>query len=167
MDKSAKIYVAGHRGLVGSAICRRLEGGGFEQLVVSDIGDFDLTDPRATDAFFADQKPAYVFLAAAKVGGINANDSFSADFIRINLQIQTNVIDAAHRHGVTKLMFCRTCLPPPLLGPGGSASSARQPGNGWLNMVLKVRARPRPSPATIVIACDFVTAEPAAGPDFT
>jgi GDP-L-fucose synthase len=113
MDKDTKIYVAGNRGLVGSAIQRRLERGGFTNLVTSDIGDFDLTDPRATDEFFARERPARVFLAAAKVGGIKANDSFPADFIRVNLQIQTNVIDAAQRHGVEKLLFLgSSCIYP-------------------------------------------------------
>jgi GDP-L-fucose synthase len=113
MKPDSKIYVAGNKGLVGSAIQRRLERGGFSNLVTSDIGDFDLTDPRATDAFFERERPAYVFLAAAKVGGIKANDAFPADFIRVNLQIQTNVIDAAFRSGVTKLLFLgSSCIYP-------------------------------------------------------
>jgi len=113
MKHDSKIYVAGNRGLVGSAIDRRLREGGYSNLVVSDIGDFDLTDSRAVDAFFARERPEYVFLAAAKVGGIKANDAFPADFIRINLQIQTNVIDAAHRHGVSKLLFLgSSCIYP-------------------------------------------------------
>ncbi len=113
MRRDSKIYIAGNRGLVGSAIQRRLAAGGFVNVVVSDIGDFDLTDPRATDAFFARERPEYVFLAAAKVGGIKANDDFPADFIRVNLQIQTNVIDAAHRFGATKLLFLgSSCIYP-------------------------------------------------------
>lgn len=113
MKLDSKIYIAGNRGLVGSAIQRRLERGGFENLVTSDISDFDLTDPRATSEFFSRERPEYVFLAAAKVGGIKANDTFPADFIRVNLQIQTNVIDAAHRSGVTKLMFLgSSCIYP-------------------------------------------------------
>jgi len=113
MKPSSKIYVAGNRGLVGSAIERRLRAGGFVRLVTSDVGDFDLTDPRAVDAFFARERPEYVFLAAAKVGGIKANDAFPADFIRVNLQIQTNVLDAAHRHGATKLLFLgSSCIYP-------------------------------------------------------
>jgi len=113
MNRKAKIYVAGNRGLVGSAIRRRLESGGFSNLVTSDIGDFDLTDPRAASAFFERERPEYVFLAAAKVGGIKANDTFPADFIRTNLQIQTNVIDAAYRFGATKLMFLgSSCIYP-------------------------------------------------------
>ena len=117
MKPDSKIYVAGNRGLVGSAIERRLRAGGFANLVVSDVADFDLTDPRATDAFFARERPEYVFLAAAKVGGIQANDAFPADFIRVNLQIQTNVIDAAHRHGVAKLLFLGSSCIYPKLAP--------------------------------------------------
>jgi GDP-L-fucose synthase len=117
MKPHSKIYVAGNRGLVGSAIERRLRAGGFVNLVTSDVGDFDLTDPRAADAFFAREKPEYVFLAAAKVGGIKANDAFPADFIRVNLQIQTNVLDAAHRHGVTKLLFLGSSCIYPKLAP--------------------------------------------------
>ncbi len=117
MKPDSKIYVAGNRGLVGSAIERRLRAGGFANLVVSDVADFDLTDPRATDAFFARERPEYVFLAAAKVGGIQANDAFPADFIRVNLQIQTNVIDASHRHGVSKLLFLGSSCIYPKLAP--------------------------------------------------
>jgi GDP-L-fucose synthase len=117
MKPTSKIYVAGNRGLVGSAIERRLRAGGFVNLVTSDIGDFDLTDPRAADAFFARERPQHVFLAAAKVGGIKANDAFPADFIRVNLQIQTNVIDAAHRHGVEKLLFLGSSCIYPKLAP--------------------------------------------------
>lgn len=94
MNKNSKIYLAGNKGLVGSAIERRLASDDYINVVTSDIGDFNLTDPKATDAFFEKEKPEYVFLAAAKVGGINANDSFPADFIRINLQIQTNLAEA-------------------------------------------------------------------------
>jgi GDP-L-fucose synthase len=112
MKKDAKIYVAGHRGLVGSAIERRLQKE-YDNLVVSDVTDFDLTDSRAADAFFEREKPEFVFLAAAKVGGIKANDTYPADFIRINLQIQTNVIDACHRYGVKKLLFLgSSCIYP-------------------------------------------------------
>jgi GDP-L-fucose synthase len=112
MEKDAKIYVAGNRGLVGSAIERRVRRD-YSHVLISDLADFDLTDPNATNAFFAREKPEYVFLAAAKVGGIKANDSYPADFIRINLQIQTNVIDAAHRHGVKKLLFLgSSCIYP-------------------------------------------------------
>ncbi|MCP4195790.1 MAG: GDP-L-fucose synthase [Proteobacteria bacterium] len=112
MKKDSKIYVAGHKGLVGSAIARRLQKE-YDNLVVSDLKDFDLTDPRAVDAFFEREKPQFVFLAAAKVGGIKANDTYPADFIRINLQIQTNVIDACYRYRAKKLLFLgSSCIYP-------------------------------------------------------
>ncbi len=117
MKHDSKIYVAGRNGLVGSALMRRLEKGGFTNVVSSDIEDFDLTDPRATDEFFFAEKPEYVFLAAARVGGIVDNDTFPADFIRINLQIQTNVIDAAHRHQVDRLLFLGSSCIYPKLAP--------------------------------------------------
>ncbi len=117
MKHDSKIYVAGKNGLVGSAILRRLERGRFSNVVSSDIDDFDLTDPRATDEFFSREKPEHVFLAAARVGGIVDNDTFPADFIRINLQIQTNVIDAAHRHGVDRLLFLGSSCIYPRLAP--------------------------------------------------
>jgi GDP-L-fucose synthase len=116
MEKNSRIYVAGNRGLVGSAIERRLRRD-HDTLITSDIADFDLTDARATDAFFARTQPEYVFLAAAKVGGIKANDTFPADFIRINLQIQTNLIDAAFRHKVRKLLFLGSSCIYPKLAP--------------------------------------------------
>ena len=115
MKTDSKIYVAGNKGLVGSAIVRALDRGEYRDVITSDISDFDLTDPRATDAFFEENRPEYVFLAAAKVGGIKANDTYPADFIRVNLQIQTNVIDAAFRYGVTKLLFLgSSCIYPKL-----------------------------------------------------
>ncbi|MDQ7011290.1 MAG: NAD-dependent epimerase/dehydratase family protein, partial [Mariprofundaceae bacterium] len=99
MKKDARIYVAGHRGMVGSAIVRRLKKEGFANLILRPSGELDLREQQAVESFFAGEQPEYVFLAAAKVGGILANDSYPADFIRDNLQIQTNVIDAAWRHG--------------------------------------------------------------------
>ena len=113
IDRRGRTYVAGHRGLVGSAILRRLEGKGFEDLLVRTRGELDLTDPCAVDAFFAAEKPEYVFLAAAKVGGILANVTYPADFLRENLAIELNVIDAAHRYGVKKLLFLgSSCIYP-------------------------------------------------------
>ena len=113
MDTHAKVFVAGHRGLVGSAILRRLQADGFSRLVTRARHELDLTDPGVTDRFFAEERPEYVFLAAAKVGGIAANAAYPADFIRINLQIQTHVIDACHRHGVRKLLFLgSSCIYP-------------------------------------------------------
>ena len=113
MEKDAHIYVAGHRGLVGGAIVRRLRQAGFQNLTLRTHAELDLTRQDAVEAFFSDQKPDYVFLAAAKVGGIVANDSYSGEFIRDNLLIQTNVIDAAYRNGVRKLVFLgSTCIYP-------------------------------------------------------
>jgi GDP-L-fucose synthase len=113
MNQESKIYVAGHTGLVGSAIVRCLKAGGYGNLVLRDISELDLTDPSATNVFFAQEKPEYVFIAAAKVGGIVANNTYPADFIRINLQIELNLIDAAYRHGVKKLLFLgSSCIYP-------------------------------------------------------
>jgi len=103
MQKHSRIFVAGHRGLVGSAICRNLLRNGYTNLIVRTRGELDLTNQSAVDAFFAAEKPEYVFLAAAKVGGILANSSYPAEFLRDNLAIETNVIDAAYRSGVKKL----------------------------------------------------------------
>jgi len=113
MEKNSKIFVAGHRGLVGSAIVRKLEAEGYQNLIKKTRQELNLLDNRAVDKFFASEKPEYVFLAAAKVGGILANDQQSADFIAENLAIETNVITAAHRHGVKKLLFLgSTCIYP-------------------------------------------------------
>lgn len=113
MNKDAKIYVAGHCGLVGSAILRKLQADGYTNLVYKTSQELDLRDKNQIDEFFAEEKPEYVFLAAAKVGGIVANNEYPADFIRDNLMIQTNVIDAAYRNGVKKLLFLgSTCIYP-------------------------------------------------------
>lgn len=113
MNKSARIYVAGHRGLVGSAIVRRLERDGYDNLLLKSSAELDLRKPDAVDDFFQRERPEFVFLAAAKVGGILANNSYPADFLRDNLQIQTNVIDAAYRVGTQKLMFLgSSCIYP-------------------------------------------------------
>jgi GDP-L-fucose synthase len=113
MRKDSRIYVAGHLGLVGSAFMRRLRMDGYERLILRSIEECDLTNSVAVDALFAQEKPEYVFLAAAKVGGIMANNRYPGDFIRINLQIQINVIDAARRFGVKKLLFLgSSCIYP-------------------------------------------------------
>jgi GDP-L-fucose synthase len=115
MDKSSKIYVAGHRGLVGSAITRKLIAEGFHNIVARSSSELDLRDYSKVIDFFNEQQIEYVFLAAAKVGGIVANRDYPVDFIRDNLWIQTNVMDAAHRSGVKKLMFLgSTCIYPKL-----------------------------------------------------
>ena len=113
MRPESRIYVAGHRGMVGSAIVRRLRADGFTNLVLRAHAELDLTDQVAVDAFFASERPEYVFLAAAKVGGIHANSTYPADFIRDNLAIQTNVIHSAWKHGVRKLLFLgSSCIYP-------------------------------------------------------
>jgi GDP-L-fucose synthase len=117
MDKNARIYIAGHRGLVGSAIVRNLEAKGYTNLIKRTHAELDLTDAAATDAFFAAEKPEYVFLAAAKVGGIVANNSYPAEFIRDNLVIQANVIHSAYKHGVTRLMFLGSSCIYPKMAP--------------------------------------------------
>ncbi len=105
MDKNARVYVAGHRGLVGSAIVRRLRASGYTNLLTRTHAELDLTSQAAVEEFFRSERPEYVFLAAAKVGGILANSTYPGEFIRENLLIQTNVIDAAWRHGACKLEF--------------------------------------------------------------
>ena len=117
MQQDARIYVAGHRGLVGSAIVRQLQAAGHTGLVLRTHAELDLTDERATRAFFEEEKPEFVFLAAAKVGGIVANNSYPAQFIRENLAIQTNVIHSAHLSGVKRLLFLGSSCIYPKLAP--------------------------------------------------
>ena len=113
MKPDSKIYVAGHRGLVGSAIVRCLKSAGFENLLLRDRHELDLTRQVAVETFFEHERPDYVFLAAAKVGGIRANEAFAGDFIRENLLIQTHLIEAARRSGVRKLLFLgSSCIYP-------------------------------------------------------
>jgi GDP-L-fucose synthase len=113
MKKDSLIYVAGHRGLAGSALMRSLERHGFSNFVFRTHAELDLKQPAAVDAFFAAERPEYVFVAAAKVGGIYANSTHPADFIRDNLQIETSVIDAAYRQGVKRLLFLgSSCIYP-------------------------------------------------------
>jgi GDP-L-fucose synthase len=113
MNKSEKIFVAGHRGMVGSALIRRLEAEGFANLLVRDRSKLDLRDDVAVAKFFAEQKPAVVILAAAKVGGIKANNDFPVEFILENLRIQNNVIRSAYENGVRKLLFLgSSCIYP-------------------------------------------------------
>ncbi|MEO9145243.1 MAG: GDP-L-fucose synthase [Ginsengibacter sp.] len=113
MQKNSKIYVAGHNGMVGSAITRKLKKEGYENLVLRSSKELDLRDQQATKEFFEKEKPEYVFLAAAKVGGINANNIYPADFIYNNLCIQNNVIHQSYKNGVTKLLFLgSSCIYP-------------------------------------------------------
>jgi GDP-L-fucose synthase len=117
MEKNSRIFVAGHRGLVGSAIRRALQQRGFSNLLLRTHAELDLADRAAVESFFQQEKPEYVFLAAAKVGGILANDTYPADFIRDNLQIQTTVIDASYRCGVKRLLFLGSSCIYPKLAP--------------------------------------------------
>ncbi len=113
MDKSSKIFVAGHRGLVGSALVRTLAAEGYGNVLTRTRADLDLRNPGAVRAFFAEEKPEYVFLAAARVGGILANRDFPVEFLLENLQIQNSVIEAAHVSGAAKLMFLgSSCIYP-------------------------------------------------------
>ena len=117
MDKHAKIYVAGHRGLVGSALMRNLEARGYANFVTRTHAQLDLTVQAEVEAFFELERPDYVFLAAAKVGGIHANNEYPAEFIRDNLAIQTNVIHAAYRNTVKRLLFLGSSCIYPKLAP--------------------------------------------------
>lgn len=113
MQSDSRIYIAGHNGLVGSALCRQLKAQGYSNLIVCDRIDLDLCNQAAVEQFFKETKPEYVFLAAAVVGGIHANDSKPVEFLRDNLLIQTNIIDAAYKNGVKKLAFLgSTCIYP-------------------------------------------------------
>ncbi len=117
MKKDSKIFVAGHRGLVGSAIMRQLEKGGFTNVITRTRAELDLLSQTAVALFFEIEKPEYVFLAAAKVGGILGNKKYPADFIYQNLTIQNNIIESAHQHKITKLLFLGSSCIYPKLAP--------------------------------------------------
>lgn len=117
MEKEAKIYVAGHRGMVGSAIVRKLHSLGYNNLITKTSAELDLKNQSAVQAFFEKEQPEYVFLAAAKVGGIVANNTYRADFLYENLEIQNNVIHQAYLNGVKKLMFLGSSCIYPKLAP--------------------------------------------------
>ncbi|MDD2235292.1 MAG: GDP-L-fucose synthase [Desulfitobacteriaceae bacterium] len=117
MKKDAAIYVAGHKGLVGSAILRKLKSEGYSNLITRSFQELDLRDRTAVDEFFKKEQPEFIFLAAAKVGGILANNTYPVDFLRDNLRIQTNIIDAAHKYGVKKLLFLGSSCIYPKLAP--------------------------------------------------
>lgn len=113
MEKSSKIYVAGHRGMVGSAIVRRLEENGYTNIVYRTSAELDLRNQAAVEEFFKNEKPEYVFLAAAKVGGIHANNTYPAEFLYDNLMIETNIINSAYKNSVKKLLFLgSSCIYP-------------------------------------------------------
>ena len=117
MEKNARIYVAGHRGMVGSAIVRKLEHEGHTNLLLKTSAELDLRNQQAVDSFFEDNRPEYVFLAAAKVGGIHANNVYRAEFLFDNLMIEANIIHAAYKHGVKKLLFLGSSCIYPKLAP--------------------------------------------------
>jgi GDP-L-fucose synthase len=117
MDRTAKIYIAGHRGMVGSAIQRRLLEGGYQNIIVRTSAELDLRNQQAVNTFFALEKPEYVFLAAAKVGGILANNTFRAEFIYDNLMIEANIIHASYLNKVKKLQFLGSSCIYPALAP--------------------------------------------------
>jgi GDP-L-fucose synthase len=117
MEKQAKIYVAGHRGMVGSAIVRKLHSEGFENIITRKSSDLDLRNQMSVNDFFEEEKPDYVFLAAAKVGGINANNIYRAEFLYDNLMIEANVIHAAYLNSVKKLMFLGSSCIYPKMAP--------------------------------------------------
>ncbi|MEL7663302.1 MAG: GDP-L-fucose synthase [Methanosarcina mazei] len=117
MDKESKIYIAGHRGLVGSALKRKLESKGYTNLIFRTHKELDLTNQQAVNEFFEQEKPEYVFLAAAKVGGILANSTYPAQFIYENLMIESNIIHAAYKYGVKKLLFLGSSCIYPKLAP--------------------------------------------------
>jgi GDP-L-fucose synthase len=136
MNPHDSVFVAGARGLVGSAICRALAARGFGRILSPPRGALELRDAAAVERFFAAERPAYVFMAAAKVGGIVANDTYPADFIRDNLQIQTNLIDAAYRHGTRKFCFLGSSCIYPRLAPQPLQESSLltgplEPTNQW------------------------------------
>jgi GDP-L-fucose synthase len=117
MEKSAKIFVAGHRGMVGSALVRRLQGAGYSRVITRPHAELDLLDQAAVHAFLRQEKPDYVYIAAAKVGGIHANNVYRADFIYQNLMIEANLIHGAHLAGVQRLMFLGSSCIYPKLAP--------------------------------------------------
>ena len=136
MTPDSRIFVAGHRGLVGSAIVRNLQGKGYRNLLTADRRQLDLRDAAAVDAWFATNTPEVVIDAAAKVGGIHANDSYPAQFLFENMQIQNNVIDAAHRHGARKLVFLgSSCIYPKFaeqpIREDSLLTGALEPTNEW------------------------------------
>ncbi len=136
MESKSRVFVAGHRGLVGSAIVRRLQRDGYDNLLTASRDELDLRNTAAVNEFFEREQPAFVFLAAAKVGGILANDTYPAEFLRDNLLIQTNVVDAAWRSGVRKLLFLGSSCIYPKFAPQPIheehlLTGALEPTNEW------------------------------------
>lgn len=158
-----RVFVAGHRGMAGSAIVRRLAREGCE-ILTADRGQLDLTDQSATRAWFAEHRPEAVFVAAAKVGGILANDSFPADFLYDNLMIEANVIEAAHRSGVEKLLFLGSSCIYPKYAPQPIAEDALltgslEPTNEWY-AIAKIAGIKLAQAYRKQHGCDFISAMP-------
>jgi len=164
MQKSSRIYVAGHRGMVGSAIWRALEKQGHTHLLGRSRSQLDLLDRAAVDAFYEAEKPEYVFVAAAKVGGIHANDVYPAEFLYDNLQIQNALIDGAWRHGVKKLLFLGSSCIYPKHAPQPIPEDALltgplEPTNEWY-AIAKIAGIKLCQAYRKQYGCDFISAMP-------
>src|SRR5258705_9914280 len=164
MDQDSKIYIAGHRGLVGSAIWRELERQGFKKLIGHSHKELDLTDANAVARFYAEEKPDYVFVAAAKVGGILANDQQPAEFLFENLQIQNNLIHGAFKAGVKKLLFLGSSCIYPKLAPQPLKeeyllTGPLEPTNQWY-AVAKIAGIKMCQAYRKQYGCDFISAMP-------
>ena len=162
--KNARIYVAGHRGLVGSAIWRELAAQGFTQLIGKSRSEVDLLDPAAADALYETERPEYVFVAAAKVGGIHANDTQPAGFLYENLQIQNHLIHGAHQHGVKKLLFLGSSCIYPKLAPQPLReeyllTGPLEPTNEWYALA-KITGLKLCQAYRRQHGCDFISAMP-------
>jgi GDP-L-fucose synthase len=164
MDLSATIYVAGHRGLAGSAICRELQRQGYKSVIAKTRTELDLLDGAAVERFYSEMKPEYVFVAAAKVGGIWANNQYPADFLYENLQIQNNLIYGAFKAGVKKLLFLgSSCIYPKMapqpLKENYLLSGPLEPTNEWY-AVAKITGLKLCQALRRQHGCDFITAMP-------
>jgi GDP-L-fucose synthase len=164
MDKNAKIFIAGHRGLVGSAIWRKLQQLGFTQLIGQTRAELDLLDTKAVNQFFAQEKPAYVFDAAAKVGGIHANNSYPAQFLYENLQIQNNLIHAAYLARVKKFLFLGSSSIYPRITPQPMKeeyllTGPLEPTNEWY-ATAKIAGIKMCQAYRRQYGCDFISAMP-------
>ena len=163
-ERSARVFVAGHRGMVGSAVVRALRNVGFDNLLIRTSSELDLRDQRAVERFFAEEKPVYVFLAAARVGGILANGRYPADFIYDNLAIETNVIHAAYKNRVRKLLFLgSTCIYPRLapqpMPEDSLLTGPLEPTNEWY-AIAKIAGIKLCQAYRRQHGCDFISAMP-------
>ena len=164
MDKNAKVFIAGHRGLVGSAIWRKLHQQGFTRLVGKTRAELDLLDAKAVNQFFTQEKPEYVFDAAAKVGGIHANDTYPAQFLYENLQIQDNLIHSAHTAKVKKFLFLGSSCIYPKFAPqpmkeDSLLTGPLEPSNQWY-AIAKIAGIKMCQAYRRQYGCDFISAMP-------